>query len=233
MIAVKELTKKYEKLTAVDNISFTARPGEITVILGPNGAGKSTAIKCIAGLLKYSGQIDVGSFPNKSLEAKRILGYIPEVPALYDLLTVGEHLEFIARAYRLEDGWQQRGDELLERLEILDKKNKLSRELSKGMTQKLSIAAALLPQPKAVIFDEPLVGLDPKAIEEVLKMFIELKQQGISVLISTHIIDTIDGIWDRALIMSKGSIISEITREVLGEQSLKELFFSLTGGAQE
>ncbi len=233
MIAVKGLVKKYDKLTAVDNISFTARPGEITVILGPNGAGKSTAIKSIAGLLKYTGQIDICSQPNKGLEAKRLLGYIPEVPALYDLLTVGEHLEFIARAYRLEDGWQERGDALLNRLEILDKKDKLSRELSKGMTQKLSIAAALLPQPKAVIFDEPLVGLDPKAIEEVIQMFTELKEAGVSVLISTHIIDTVESIWDRALIMSKGAILREVTREELGDRPLKELFFSLTGGAQE
>ncbi len=233
MIAVKGLVKKYEKLTAVDNISFTAQPGEITVILGPNGAGKSTAIKSIAGLLKHTGQIDICSQPNKSLEAKRILGYIPEVPALYDLLTVGEHLEFIARAYRLEDGWRERGEALLNRLEILDKKDKLSRELSKGMTQKLSIAAALLPQPKAVIFDEPLVGLDPKAIEEVIKLFTELRDEGVSVLISTHIIDTVESIWDRALIMCKGTILREVTREELGDRPLKELFFSLTGGVQE
>lgn len=159
-----------------------------------------------------------------------MLGYIPEIPALYDLLTVGEHMKFIARAYRLEEGWEEYGDVLLKRLEIYDKKNKLSRELSKGMTQKLSIALALLIRPKAMIFDEPLVGLDPQAIEEVLKIFAELKNEGASVLISTHIIDTVEELWDRAFIMKDGKIIRGITRQELDGSTLKGLFFALTGG---
>ena len=230
MISVKGLRKVYKDIRAVDGISLTAHPGETTVILGPNGAGKSTTIKCIAGLLKYEGEISLCGFPNKSAEARRIFGYIPETPSLYDLLTPWEHAEFIARAYRLGDGWQSRAESLFRRLEILDKKDKLTRELSKGMTQKVSIAAALMVNPKSVVFDEPLVGLDPKAINEVLTLFGELKSEGASVLVSTHIIDTIDGVWDRAFIMDKGKILREATREQLGGESLKELFFSLTGG---
>src|SRR5690606_21285877 len=151
--------------------------------------------------------------PNKSLEAKRVFGYVPEIPALFELMTIWDHVQFIAKAYRLEDGWQQEAEKLLKRFEILDKKDSLSRELSKGMLQKVSIVLALLIQPKAVLVDEPLIGLDPKAISEMLAVFGELKQKGVSILISTHIIDTIENVWDRAYIMNKGSIVYETTRE--------------------
>ncbi len=126
--------------------------------MGPNGAGKSTIIKCIAGLLRFEGKIELCSFDNKSVEAKKRLGYVPEIPAAYDLLTVKEHLEFIRRAYKVED--DSCGDELLERFELKDKEGKLGSELSKGMQQKLSIACALLPKPDVIVFDEPFVGLD-------------------------------------------------------------------------
>src|SRR5690554_2389786 len=102
MLEVKNITKKYGKLIANDNISLTIEGGEISILLGPNGAGKSTLIKCISGLLKFSGEIKIMGYDNKSLEAKRLLGYIPEVPALYEMITVWEHMEFIARAYSLE-----------------------------------------------------------------------------------------------------------------------------------
>jgi ABC-2 type transport system ATP-binding protein len=122
-------------------------------------------------LLKFDGEITIWDHPNKSIEAKKIFGYIPETPALYDILTPWEHAEFIAKAYKLDAGWEDRAKNIFERLEIYDKKDKFTRELSKGMTQKLSIALALLIDPKSVLFDEPLVGLDPKAINEVLKIF--------------------------------------------------------------
>ncbi len=232
MLTVTNLVKKYDKFRAVDDITIGALPGEVTVILGPNGAGKSTAIKSIAGLLNFTGKIEICGLPNKSLEAKRLLGYVPEIPALYDLLTVDEHIRFIARAYKLPDGWREYGDTLLKRLEIDDKRDKLSRELSKGMTQKLSIVLAMLIRPRVIIFDEPLVGLDPKAIEEVLKMFAELKGEGVSVLISTHIIDTVEDLWDRAYILQRGKILKGVSRSELNGMPLKELFFSLTGGGE-
>jgi len=233
MISVNKLTKQYKKFKAVDGIDLCAKPGEVTILLGPNGAGKSTTIKSIAGLLKFEGEITIWEQPNKTVAAKKLFGYIPETPALYDLLTPWEHAEFIAKAYKLEDGWEEKIKAIFERLEIYDKKDKYVRELSKGMTQKLSIALALLTQPKAVLFDEPLVGLDPKAINEMLKILEELKADGKSVLVSTHIIDTIDDIWDRAYIMDKGKIICDITREQLGGRDLKAMFFELTEGAKE
>ncbi len=233
MITINNLTKTYKKFKAVDSISLAAKPGEVTVLLGPNGAGKSTTIKSIAGLLKFEGDITICDFPNKTVEAKKVFGYIPETPALYDFLTPWEHAQFIARAYKLEDSWEQKIKSIFERLEIYDKKDKYVRELSKGMTQKLSIAIALLIDPRAVLFDEPLVGLDPKAINEVLKIFEELKSEGKSILVSTHIIDTINEVWDRAYIMDKGKIICDISRDQLEGRDLKTIFFELTEGETE
>src|SRR5690606_20234819 len=121
MLVVSNVTKKYGKLVANDNVTFTAEGGEVSLLLGPNGAGKTTLIKCISGLLRFTGSIEICGYGNKTLQAKRYFGYIPEVPALYDMLTVWEHLEFIARAYSLEN-WEGRADQLLERFELDDKK---------------------------------------------------------------------------------------------------------------
>jgi ABC-type multidrug transport system ATPase subunit len=229
MLKVTNLTKKYEKVLAVNNASFGINSGEIAVLLGPNGAGKSTTIKSIAGLLRFDGQITIDGKENKSIEAKRIFGYVPESPAIYDSLNVWEHLEFIARAYGLKD-WEGPANSLLTRFDMDDKKDKLGKELSKGMQQKISICCALLIQPKMVMFDEPMIGLDPKAIKELKEIFMELKNSGCAILISTHIIGSIDDIWEKALIMNKGEIIFNKTRhemEASGE-SLEQIFFSVT-----
>ena len=170
MLKVSHLTKEYGKVLANDNISFTVNDGEIAVLAGPNGAGKSTVIKCISGLLRFKGEIFIDGHPNKTIEAKKVFGYIPEIPAPFDVLTVEEHMEFTARAYKLEN-YTQRLQELLKRMELWDKKDKLGKELSKGMQQKLSICCALLPNPKVLLFDEPFVGLDPHAIKEHKNIF--------------------------------------------------------------
>ena len=113
MLHINGLTKRYGKLLANDHLSFDVLPGRITILLGPNGAGKSTAIKAIAGLSRFEGEITIDGHDNKSLEAKRALGYIPETPSVYEFLTINEHMEFIARAYGLTGGWRQRADALL------------------------------------------------------------------------------------------------------------------------
>lgn len=234
MLEVYGLTKRYNKLTANDNLNFTVEDGEIAVLAGPNGAGKSTAIKCIAGLLRFDGNVMVCGHPNKSAAAKSCFGYIPEIPAPIEMLTVGEHMEFIARAYKLEN-WQERAENLLTRMELNDKKDKLGKELSKGMQQKISICCALLPQPKVLLLDEPLVGLDPHAIKELKKMLIELRESGCSILESTHMLDSVRDVWDKALIMMDGKIAAIRTRgemEKAGED-LEQLFFSITEGGGE
>lgn len=231
LLRIDHVTKKYGKVTANRDISFFVDSGQVAVLLGPNGAGKSTIIKCIMGLLRFEGDIEICEKPNKSLEAKRLLGYIPEVPAVYDLLTVAEHMEFIRRAYKLEDdGYSQK---LLERFELWDKKDKLGKELSKGMQQKLSICCALLPRPKVAVFDEPMVGLDPHAIRELKEVFRELKADGATVLISTHMIDSVEETWDVCHIMVKGEFAATRKRGETAEQSLEDLFFSITEGGRE
>lgn len=233
MLEVVNLTKKYRKTVANDNLCFQVMPGEIAVLIGPNGAGKSTAIKCIAGLLRFNGIITVDGHTNKSVEAKRCFGYIPEMPAPIETLTVYEHLEFIARAYKVEN-WQEKAEALLVRLELDDKRKKLGKELSKGMQQKLSICCALLPEPSVVLLDEPLIGLDPHAIKELKSMLVELKDRGCSVLVSTHMLDSVSDLWDKALIMMNGKIAAIRTRseiESTGED-LEQLFFAITEGGQ-
>lgn len=230
MFSVKNVTKRYRKVLANDDLSFFVNNGEIAVLMGPNGAGKSTVIKCITGLLRFEGEITIDGHENKSTEAKRLLGYVPEMPAVYDLLTVWEHLEFIARAYEMRgDDWKKYAEELLARFELDDKKSKLGKELSKGMQQKLSICCALVHKPKVIIFDEPMVGLDPHAIKELKLMFRELKDEGAPILISTHMLDSVEDYWDVAHIMMNGKFAAtKYNNSDDGEQSLEELFFEIT-----
>lgn len=231
MLKVENLTKKYNKVEAVKNVSFTVEPGSIAVLAGPNGAGKSTTIKCITGLLRYEGKIEVCNKDNKTPDGKRCLGYVPEVPALFDYLTVYEHIQFVAKAYGVTE-YEEKAEALLRRFELYDKKDKLGRELSKGMQQKISICCAAIINPKVILFDEPMVGLDPKAIKELKLLITELRMQNTAVVISTHLLDSVEDIWDKILIMKNGEIILSRTREELhltGE-SLEELFFEVTEG---
>ena len=233
MIDVKNLSKRYGKLLANRDISLSVNPGELTVLLGPNGAGKSTLIKSICGLLRFDGVITIGGHDNRSVEAKRLLGYVPEMPALYPMLTVYEHLEFIARAYRLSD-WHVRADALLTRFELDDKRDKLGKELSKGMQQKVSVCCGVLTEPKALIFDEPLVGLDPHAIRELKKLIAELKQDGCAMLISTHMIESVEENWDTTCIMDQGAIVRACRRDELADgDDLEALYFAITEGGKE
>ena len=230
MLDIQNVSKRYGKTLANDGVSFSVAGGELAVLLGPNGAGKSTLIKCVAGLLRFEGNIQICGHGNKTLEAKRELGYIPEMPAVYDLLTVSEHLEFMRRAWRMEDDGC--GEALLKRFEMWDKRDKLGKELSKGMQQKLSICCQLLHRPKVIIFDEPLVGLDPHAIKELKEMFGELRKDGAALLISTHMIDSVEDYWDAAYIMMHGRLAATKRQGDGGERSLEEMFFSITEGGE-
>lgn len=234
MLKVDHVTKKYGKVIANEDIAFEVPRGNIVVLLGPNGAGKSTIIKAIAGLLRYEGCIYVGGYPNKSLDAKRIIGYIPEIPSMYQNLTVMEHMEFIARAYRLKD-YKEYAKELLERMQLFDKKDKFGDELSKGMQQKLSICCGLLPKPKFLLFDEPMIGLDPHAIKELKIIFSELREEGASILVSTHMIDSIDMLWDETIIMKEGKVKAIVNKKDIqdSQETLEELFFKITEDDQK
>lgn len=232
MIEVQGLTKKYSGFTAVDNIDLIAKPGEITILLGPNGAGKSTTIKSITNLLKFEGKIRICGFDNRSIQAKKCFGYIPEAPILYDLLTIDEHIDFIGRAYKC-DNYKELADKYIAMFHLEDKRTSIAKELSKGMKQKLSMMLALIISPKALLVDEPMVGLDPASIEETLQLFLQLKSEGVSILISTHIIDVVEEIWDVAYILDKGQIINRVRRQDTQDETLKETFFASTEGDQD
>jgi ABC-type multidrug transport system ATPase subunit len=235
MLIVNNLVKKYGKQNAVNDISFELQGGEVVGLLGPNGAGKSTTMKCIVGLLrKTSGEITLGGFDHLSVEAKRLFSYIPETPYVYDLLTVQEHLQFIAQAYGVRD-WKDKTDKYLEIFELSDKADKLGRDLSKGMRQKVSICCALLPDPQVLFFDEPMIGLDPRAIKNTKQIFKELKNAGKTILVSTHLIDSVETIADRVMILKNGNIVGNDTISNLKHQfvqeegtTLEDLFLEMT-----
>jgi len=191
-------------------------------------------LKSITGFLRSDGHILVNGLDNQSVEAKRIFGYVPEIPSLYPNLTVGEHMEFIARAYRLTD-YKAYATELLDRFELSDKRKKFGDELSKGMQQKLNLCLGLLPRPRLLLMDEPMIGLDPHAIKELKQLMAEMREEGRTVLVSTHMIDSIDMLWDRTLIMQGGVLRADVTREQLEKdgERLEDLFFAITEGAAE
>lgn len=228
MLEVSDLTKKYGKNLAADHIGFTVPDGRIGILLGPNGAGKSTVIKSIAGLLRYKGTIRIQGRDAVSLEAKRRFAYVPELPYMYDALTVREHLEFITRAYGV-DAAEEEVQRLLGRFELTDKQDKLGNELSKGMMQKVSICCALITKPEVFLLDEPMVGLDPAAIRKLKEVILERRADGCTILISTHMLEMVKELWDVMFVMEKGKIIGEYSREDAKDQDIEELFFQVTG----
>lgn len=241
VLEVVDLKKYYKKNNkAVDGISFSLNGGEIIGLTGPNGAGKTTTIKCILGLLrKTDGMVYVDGYDSRLPKSKYKLAYIPETPDIYPMLTVWEHLKFISLAYYLKD-WEGYGEEILKKFDLLDKKNELGRNLSKGMKQKLSICCAMLHDPDIYLVDEPMIGLDPKAIKELKTAFKSLKDEGKTVLISTHLLDTAEGLCDRILVMKKGRLIAEGTIEELRHMmnasestSLEDLFLEVTKDEKE
>lgn len=229
MLEIQGLSKRYGKYLAVDNVTFMVPSGKVGILLGPNGAGMSTIIKSIAGLLRYQGGIGIQGMPSRTMEAKKIFAYVPEIPAMFDALTVREHIEYIRRAYG-SSITEEEVEQILHRFELYDKQDKLGNELSKGMMQKVSICCALVLKPQVILFDEPMVGLDPKAIKELKEVVLELRSAGCTVLISTHMLDMVKEIWDIMYVMEKGKLIKVYTKEELGEKELDDVFFELTGG---
>ena len=229
MLQVNQLTKKYRDTLAVDNVSFNVPNGNVGILLGPNGAGKSTIIKSIAGLLRYDGEVTIQGLSSKDIESKKIFAYVPEIPAMFEALTVREHITYILKAYSLQIP-DEEVDHLLERFELKDKENKLGSELSKGMMQKVSLCCALIINPKVILLDEPMVGLDPKAIKELKNVIIELRNQDVTVLVSTHMLEMIKDIWDVVFIMEKGHIVGTYTKEEAKDRDLDDIFFGITGG---
>jgi ABC-2 type transport system ATP-binding protein len=242
MLQVDRLVKQYKKFRAVDELSFTISPGEIVGLLGPNGAGKTTALRCVAGILRPTdGTILINGHDvvRDQARAKAGLAFVPEVPSLYELLTVDEHLKFVAMCFNTLDVYEQSRNELLDRYDLTDKKDQLVATLSKGMRQKLSVACALIHNANVMLFDEPLIGIDPAGARELKEEIVRSRNAGAAILISTHLLDTAEKLCDRVIIVAKGHKLAEGTVDQLRQlthhegKSLEDIFLTLTEEGNE
>lgn len=237
MLQVEHLVKQYKKFRAVDDLSFTISPGEIVGLLGPNGAGKTTALRCIGGILRLTtGSVRINGHDvlTEQAKAKAGLAFVPEVPSLYELLTVQEHLKFIAMCFDRMDDFEIRSQELLDRYDLTEKKDALVATLSKGMRQKLSFACALIHGANVLLLDEPLIGIDPAGAKELKNELMRSRDAGASILVSTHLLDTAEKLCDRVIIMARGRKLAEGSLDQLRSgtgregQSLEDIFLALT-----
>ncbi|MFA5908047.1 MAG: ABC transporter ATP-binding protein [Vicinamibacterales bacterium] len=240
MIAVENLVKRFGKFTAVDGVSITVEPGQIHGFLGPNGAGKTTSIRMIAGLLKPdAGRILVNGhdLAREPEAAKASLGFIPDRPFIYDKLTAGEFLRFHGGLYGMDGSdTETRITEMLEIFELGRWQHELVESFSHGMKQRLVMSAAFLHRPKAVLVDEPMVGLDPRGARLIKDIFRRMASRGVAILMSTHTLEVAQEMCDLISIILKGQIIAHGTvadvRAMAGtrDEELTPVFLKLTGG---
>lgn len=215
MIEVRELTKCFGNIKAVNHVSFNTNRGEAVALLGPNGAGKSTLIKCVLGLLDFTGEIILNGLNIKDniKEAKALIGYVPQESIFYDMSTL-ETLSFFAAIRRVNKG---RIEEVLDLVGLKEHALKPTSALSGGMRQRLSFAIALLSNPPILILDEPTSNLDAYGRSDFLKLIKELKKNGKTVLFSSHRLDEVDFLADRVLVMKSGRLVLESPPSKLGE----------------
>ena len=240
MIAVENLVKRFGKFTAVDGVSINVEPGQIHGFLGPNGAGKTTSIRMIAGLLKPdAGRILVNGhdLARQPEAAKAALGFIPDRPFIYDKLTAGEFLRFHGGLYGMDGGdTDMRIIEMLEIFELGRWQHELVESFSHGMKQRLVMSAAFLHRPKAVLVDEPMVGLDPRGARLIKDIFRRMASHGVAILMSTHTLEVAQEMCDRISIILHGKIIAHGTVAELQamagtpDEELTPVFLKLTGG---
>ena len=225
MIQVKNVTKKYPNVTAVDNISFDVKDGEIVGFLGPNGAGKSTTMNMITGFIEPTdGQIIVNGFDisKKPKKAKQQIGYMPEGTPLYYELTVKEFVTYMAELKLVKRSERkQEVEKIMEETGLKDVENKLVRNLSRGYKQRVSLAGALVGNPDVIILDEPTVGLDPKQITEIRNLIKELGKKH-TVILSSHILSEVSQICERVVIINHGKIVAVDTPENLEKKSAEK-----------
>jgi len=241
LIQVTDFYKVYRQTVAVDGLTFDVQPGQILGLLGPNGAGKTTTMRAITGIIPPTrGQLAVGGHDvtTDSLAAKRLLAYVPDDPKLFDALTVWEHLEFIASAYRVKN-FEPAATALLDQFELIPKRDALAQELSRGMRQKVAICCAYLHQPRAILFDEPLTGLDPHGIRTMKASVRDRAAQGAAVIVSSHLLALVEDLCTHLLILHHGRrlFFGPVAQARLafdpaaGDASLEEVFFRATEGS--
>ena len=240
-IAVENYRKAYRETIAVADLTFHVEAGQVLGLLGPNGAGKTTTMRAIAGIITPTAGnlfVDGHDVVANPVEAKQQLAYVPDEPRLFDSLTVSEHLEFAASAYRVENA-VEKSAQLLETFELTEKKDSLVQELSRGMRQKVAICCAYLHDPVAILFDEPLTGLDPRAIRTLKASFAERARGGAGIIISSHLLALVEDVCSHLLILDRGQArffgpiaeARETFADVSGDRSLEDVFFRATEGA--
>lgn len=233
------VSKSFGAIRALNNATLRVEPGQVYGLLGPNGSGKSTLMKTILGLVRPdSGTVAVYGLrvDRDPIAVKRIAGYVPETPRLYDFLTGVEYLDFVADVHGLSSAAKKdRITEFLVALDLEGRENDMINGYSQGMKQKLAITAALLHRPKLLVLDEPLNGLDPKSARIVKDLLHKLSQEGVTTIFSTHILEIAEAICDRLSIMYEGQVLAEGTvadlrdKAELPGSTLEEVFLKLTG----
>ncbi|HWC89402.1 MAG TPA: ABC transporter ATP-binding protein [Pirellulales bacterium] len=241
MIELEQVTKKYGRKVAVDGMNLTVQPGELFAFLGPNGAGKTTTIKMLVGLLRpNSGRVRVGGFDlaTHSRQACQVLGYVPDEPTLYEKLTGREFLQFIASMYGLDDRQSRtRIEQQCAQFELPEFLDELAENYSHGMKQRLVFAAAMLHEPRVLIIDEPMVGLDPRSARLLKDLLRQRASAGVTIFMSTHTLALVEEIATRLAIVDHGRVRFCGTLEALRgdlarqDSSLESIFLSLTGDA--
>src|SRR5690349_5853953 len=236
-IEVERLSRRYGDFDAVRDLDFIVQAGEIVGLVGANGAGKTTTLRAITGILRpTTGTICVGGhdIEKEPVAAKQQFAYIPDTVQPYDLLTVIEHLHFIALAYRIENA-EAKYAALLEELELAGKKDEIASNLSRGMLQKLSLACAFLREPRVIILDEPLTGLDPRGIRNIKTSIRRRAEAGTAFLLSSHLLVLVEALCDQVLILQRGQKVAFGSLEEIralatlhAEASLEDVFFAVT-----
>ncbi len=236
MIELRGVVKRFGAKCAVDRVNLEVRPGELFAFLGPNGAGKTTSIKMICGLLTPNeGEARVGGMPSSSPAARRLLGYVPDQPYLYDKLTGREFLRFLVEMHDFDPArGEAKIEELVATFEMGDFIDELCESYSQGMKQRVVFASALVHEPKALVVDEPLVGLDPRSARIVKDMFLAQARAGCAVLMSTHLLSIAEELADRIGIIDRGRMLAvgglaELREELQHSGPLEDLFLKLTG----
>jgi ABC-2 type transport system ATP-binding protein len=242
VIQVAHLTKRYGQLTAVDDFSFSVQPGEIVGLIGPNGAGKTSTLRCIVGFQRpTSGTVTIGGHDivQQPVAAKRGLAFMADEPHLFEYLTVSEHLQLTARIYGVRDV-ASKAAALLEELELTAKKDSLPGELSRGMKQKVAIACGLLHDPAALLFDEPVTGLDPLGIRRLGDTIVARGRSGGAVIVSSHMLHLVQEICTRVVIIDRGRKVADGTIAELAAartseagSSLEQIFLQVTARDDE
>ncbi len=237
-IVVEDYHKIYEETVAVSGLSFEVPPGEILGLVGPNGAGKTTTMRALAGIIEpTSGRlaIDGHDLKREPVAAKSALAYVPDDPHLFENLTVWEHFQFIAAAYRLKS-WEPAAETLLKQFELLEKREAPCSDLSRGMRQKVAICCGYLHNPRVIMLDEPLTGLDPRGIRTMQESIKERAAAGAAVMVSSHLLSLVEDLCTSVLLMVRGKKVlqgklADLRDEATADgraASLEDLFFRLT-----